>query len=133
VLIIVADIVLLVSISPWSLLDICTNHPEGHEEKAHHGSCKDGMMDDHDKSKDADSHKVTFSNVSCTTFSPVTDDYQLSVPYKLPTPDQLILVAVILDIVSWRLPEKEFYPIPDYHNDSGPPLVVNALRGPPFV
>jgi len=122
---------LFISIAPWSMLDLCPNHPEGHEEQGHHGNCKDGMMGDHQSEEEKKG--PSFNKLPCTTLAPATDDFQASFQLKLPTVDQFILVAVLLELIKWEFPEQEFYPLPDPHSNSDPPLGINALRGPPFV
>lgn len=126
--------VLVVSIAPWGMLDMCANHPEGHEAQAeHHGSCADGMMGDHrDEDKNSD-NQTMYKSVPCTALSPDTDEYHATLHLKPPTAWQFVIAAVFLTVITWDLPEQEFYPLPDRLNNLGPPSGANALRGPPFV
>jgi hypothetical protein len=126
--------VLLVSIAPWSLLALCPDHPEGHEDDGHHhGTCADGMMEDHHEEDNNKDKQTNYKPVPCTSLSPDTDEYQTTLQVKPPTANQFIIAAVFLNIITWNLPEQEFYPSPEPQNNSGPPPGANTLRGPPFV
>jgi hypothetical protein len=118
--------------APWSLLHLCPNYPQGHEESRHHGSCKDGMMGGPHEKKSGDHTPFSFESLPCTALTPATDEYNSTLQVKLPAADQFIIVAVLLNIVKWELPEQGF-PLPDPQCNSDPPLDVNTLRGPPFI
>ncbi|MEX1241992.1 MAG: hypothetical protein WEB30_19895 [Cyclobacteriaceae bacterium] len=125
---------LLIGIAPWSVLDLCPNHPEGHEAEAeHHGSCADGMMGDHDDRDGTGDNQATYKPVPCAALSPDTDEYKTTLLLKPPTISQVIIAAILLDVITWNLPEQEFYPLPDSLNNLGPPPGANTLRGPPLV
>lgn len=90
-------------------------------------------MGGHHGNEDTDETQTAYTAVPCTSLSPVTDEYQTAFKIKPPATGQFIIAAVLLHIITWQLPEQEFYSLPETRNNSGPPLGVNALRGPPLI
>lgn len=123
--------VMAISLLPWSMLDICPLHPEGHE--GHHGSCESGMMDEHHEPMADEEAQATLMASPCTTLSAATDDYTTNPHLTVPTISQYAVLAVLLDLIQWEQPEQAFFPTPDPQSNSDPPLGINALRGPPIV
>jgi len=120
-------IVLGLTFIPWQM--VCVSHPFGHEHHEHDGPSPCEIR----RAIMQQPGEHVLPPMECEHITPATDDFQTSLQLKTPTIDQFIIAAVLLDFLKRELPEQEFYPLPDPHSNSDPPLGINALRGPPFV
>jgi hypothetical protein len=125
-------ITILLSLSPWGLLDVCANHLEKHENDEHHGSCADGMMEDEAEDNRADDIDV-LEALQCITLSPSTDEFKAPFPLKVTGSHKILAALIVLDLLDFNSQDQEYLLFPDPKSNSDPPLGVNALRGPPSV
>lgn len=131
---------LFISIFPWEGLKLCPNKNGHHaQEEMHHGNCADGMMEGDSSEEPSEAEDkirggFAYKSPSCTSITAGVDSYTGSPSFYKVNIQQLAVLTVLLEWLGRpAVSKQELYPAPEFRNKSGPPSVINPLRGPPIV
>ncbi|MBA3898756.1 MAG: hypothetical protein H0X62_00870 [Bacteroidetes bacterium] len=111
---------------PWQML--CLAHPTGHD---HHHHDEPGPCELREIHKGETSF---LPPMHCHTISVESDDYNQTENQRiLPTTANAIVAAVVFQLLKIEIPCTQATVIPEARCNTGPPLAVFSLRGPPIV